>query len=200
MIRDTMMLASRGRKSRSFRLLAVAAGLAATSGSANACIVSVPPRLEDASYADLVVIGQIENYRIIRDEAFRREMLARPNLSPEDRKHYENPKTSLLSDYARFEIKVESVLAGHASGTLSVTWDNSTFGEPDQTKPGRYLIALRRPGSASPPLRGPSATILPSPDPSALTVLQAPCSGAFIYEAESNAAQSIQEILTAKRK
>lgn len=39
----------------------------------------VPPKVEDVSYADLVVIGRVENYGIIRDEAFRRRMLASPH-------------------------------------------------------------------------------------------------------------------------
>jgi hypothetical protein len=183
-----------------FRLIAVAATMAAASGPARACIMFVPPTLADVSYADVVVIGQIKNYRIIRDEAFRKKRLASPNLSAKDRKFYENPKTGLLPDYARFEIQVEHVLVGQASGRLSAMWDNSTFGEPDQMVSGRYLIALRRPRSASPPLRGPSATILPSPDPSTLTVLQAPCSSAFIYGAESKEALAIRKILAAQRR
>lgn len=174
--------------------------MAAAPDPARACIVFVPPTLEDVSYADVVVIGHIDNYQIIRDKAFRKKMLASPNLSADDRKFYENPKTGLLTDYARFEIQVEDVLAGRASSRLSATWDNSTFGEPDQMASGRYLIALRQPRSASPPLRGPSATILPNPGPSALTVLQAPCSSAFIYDAESKEAQAIRGILAAQRR
>ena len=78
---------------------------------------------------------------------------------------YEDPQESLLPDYARFDVQVKEVLVGRAPNRLSVTWDNSTFGEPEQMAAGPYLIALRRPGSASPPLRGPSATIFPTPDP-----------------------------------
>ena len=159
----------------------------------------VSPTLEDVRYADVVVIGRIDDYRIIRDEAFRKRMLASPNLSIDMRKVYEDPKQGLLPDYARFNVQVEQVLFGKAPVRLSVTWDNSTFGEPDRMGPGRYLIALRRPGTASPPLRGPSATIFPSPDPNALTLLQAPCSSAFIYDAESQEARTIQAILHVER-
>lgn len=168
--------------------------------SAHACIVYVPLKLEDVSYADVVVIGHIDNYRIIRNEAFRKQRLALPDLPEDLRKTYQDPKQSLMSDYARFDVQVEEVLAGQASGRLSVTWDASTFAEPDEIAPGRYLIALRRPGSASPPLRSPSATILPSPDTNALTLLQAPCSGAFIYPAESDAVQNIRGILRAPQR
>ncbi|MET0589363.1 MAG: hypothetical protein ABWZ75_12655 [Novosphingobium sp.] len=168
--------------------------------SAHACRVYVSPNFEDVSYADVVVIGRLENYRIIRDEAFRRQKLAIPDLSADMRKMYEDPKQGLLPDFARFGIQVEEFLVGHASGRLSVTWNNSTFREPDEMASGRYLIALRRPSSTNPPVRGPSPTIFPNPDPNALTLLQAPCSSAFIYEVESVEARIIRETLRAKQK
>lgn len=163
-------------------------------------MVSVPQKLADVRYADVVVVGRIANYRIIRDEEFRRRMLKAPSLPADLRKMYQDPKQSLMTDYARFDIDVEEVLAGRAPTRLSVTWDNSTFGEPDRMKPGRYLIALRWPNSASPPLRGPSATIMPSPDLKTLTLLQAPCSSPFIYEAGSEEARVIREMLAARRR
>lgn len=181
-------------------MAAAAAAAAALPGSVHACMVSVPQKLEDVRYADVVVVGRIANYRIIRDEAFRRRMLRLPNLPADLRKTYQDPKKGLLTDYARFDITVEEVLAGRAPPRLSATWDNSTFPEPDRMKPGRYLIALRRPSSASPPLRGPSATIMPNREPKALTLLQAPCSSAFLYEAGSGEARAIREILSARRR
>ena len=184
-------------KSRSFLswIVAAAATAATLPDSAYACMMFVPPKLEDVSHADVVVIGRIENYRIIRDEAFRKEMLASPSLPEEMRNYYKDPKQGLLSDYARFDLRVEEVLVGNAPVKLSVTWDNSTFAEPEQIASGRYLIALRWPSSAALPLRGPSATILPTPDPNALTVLQAPCSRAFLYPVGSEEARAIREIL-----
>ena len=158
----------------------------------------VSPNLEDVNYADVVVIGRVSNYRIVRDEAFRRRMLTSPRLSADMRRMYEDPRQSLMTDYARFDILVDEALVGRASGRLSVTWDNSTFAESDQMPAGPYLIALRRPGSAIPPLRGPSATIMPSPDPNDLTLLQAPCSGAFIYEIGSEEARTVRRILDAR--
>lgn len=155
---------------------AAAVTVGAFPDSAHACRTFVSPKFEDVSYADVVVIGRVDNYRIIRDEAFRNRMLASPNLSADMRKTYEDPKKSLLPDYARFDIEIEEILVGQAPRRLSVIWDNSTFGEPDYMTSARYLIALRRPGSANPPLRGPSATILPSPEPNTLTILQSPCS------------------------
>ncbi len=175
---------------------ALSAAIAPT--AAQGCIVYVPPTLEDVRLADLVVIGTIENYRIVRDEAGRRQRLAQPNLPSELRKLYQDPKGTILSDYARFDIRIHDVLVGQAPDRVAVTWDNSTFAEPSKMKPGRYLIALRRPNSPSPPLRGPSGTIAPAGDPKALTVLQAPCSSAFIYAVGSEEAEAVQRILTSK--
>lgn len=157
--------------------------------------IYVRPTLEDVHFADVVVVGRVSNYQITRDQAFRRRMLASPHLTADMRRRYEDPRESLLPDYARFDVQVDEVLFGRAPRTLSVTWDNSTFDEPDQMAAGPYLIALRRPDSESPPLRGPSATILPSPEPRTLTLFQAPCSRAFIYEVESEQARAIREIL-----
>ena len=180
-------------------VLAVAASAAAwVPAPSHACRMYVQPNLEDVYYADVVVIGRVSNYRIVRDEAFRRRMLASPSLPADMRRLYEDPRQSLMTDHARFDIQVDDVLVGGAPARLSVTWDNSTFGEPDQMPDGPYLIALRRPGSATPPLRGPSATIMPSPDPDALTLLQAPCSSAFIYEIGSDEARTVRGILDAR--
>lgn len=112
------------------------------------------------------------------------------------RRIYEDPRRGLLPDYARFEVQVEKVFFGRAPRTVSVTWDNSTFGEPDQLASGPYLIALRRPGS----VRGPSGTVLPGPVREALTLLQAPCSRAFIYEVASEEARGVRRLLDARSK
>jgi hypothetical protein len=154
--------------------------------------------LDDVRYADVVVVGRISGYRIVRDEAFRQEMLSNPNLSPEGRRMYEG-RDSLLPDYARFEIQVDEVLFGSAPNRLSVTWDNSTFGEPEEMGVGPFLIALRRPSSTTPPLRGPSATILPNAEPDLYTVLQAPCSSPFLFENMSNEASIVRRIVRARQ-
>jgi hypothetical protein len=164
---------------------------------ARACTADAPLNLIDIGYADVVVIGRVSDYHIVRDEEFRREMLSSRELSREMQQFYEGPDL-LLPDYARFNIQVDEVLAGQAPATLSVTWDNSTFEEPLTMATGPFLIALRRPNSGTPPLRGPSATVLSSPDPSALTVLQAPCSTPFIFESDSEAARTIRQSLSSQ--
>jgi hypothetical protein len=153
--------------------------------------------LDDVKYADVVVVGQIMNYKIVRDHEFRRRMLSNPNLSPNMRELYEGPG-GLISDYARFDVQIDEVLVGKAPTTLSVTWDNSTFEEPEKMATGPFLIALRDPKSPTPPLRGPSAYVGPNPDPTALTVLQAPCSSPFIFESTSDETRTVRSILAAQ--
>ncbi|MBV9931921.1 MAG: hypothetical protein JO013_13390 [Alphaproteobacteria bacterium] len=157
------------------------------------------PNLDDVRFADVVVVGRVANYRIIRDQAFRDRMLASPKLPADMRKFYQDPRGKLLPDYARFDVRVDEVLAGRAGRTLSVTWDNSTFSEPDTMPAGPYLIALRRPGSPVPPLRGPSGTIFPAPDKHALALLQAPCSIPFLYEVASDQARAIRGLIKSRR-
>jgi hypothetical protein len=137
-----------------------------------ACMMNAGFNPEDIKYASVVVIGRITNYEIVRPK-----------------------KDYALSDYARFKVLVDEVLVGQPPKVISVTWDNSTFGEPEKMAEGPYLIGLRDPGAKRPPLRGPSATVLPSPEPEALTVLQAPCAPAFIIKATSDSAKKIREIL-----
>lgn len=58
-----------------------------------------------------------------------------------------------------------------------------------------YLTGIRELGSENPPLRGPGATIQPSPEANLLAVLPAPCAPAFIFEATSAEAQTIRAAL-----
>jgi len=163
-------------------------------GPAHACRTVAPLHLEDVRFADLVVVGRIARYEIVRDMEFRRKMLASPHLTPDMRKLYEGPE-GLISDFARFEVRIDEVLAGSAPAAIIVTWDASTFGEPETMPAGPFLIALRDPKSPMPPLRGPSGYIGPSPDPNLPTVLQAPCSQAFLFESASDEARAVRALL-----
>jgi hypothetical protein len=80
--------------------------------------------------------------------------------TPEGRKLLSEQK-GFLDDYARFDVLVDEVLVGNPPKVLTVTWDNSTFSESDKLGEGPFLIALREPGARTPPLRGPSATVMP---------------------------------------
>ncbi|WP_306545886.1 hypothetical protein [Desulfobulbus sp.] len=164
----------------------------------SACLVKVGLKLDDIKYASVVVIGRIVDYEVVLDQAIRKnrkeELERSADKSSESWKLLSEQK-HFLSDYARFKVLVDEVLVGQSPNVISVTWDNSTSREPEKMREGPYLIGLRAPGSKSPPLRGPSATILPSPEPKSLTVLQAPCAPAFILEATSAKAKAIREIL-----
>jgi hypothetical protein len=162
------------------------------------CLMMSGLKLDDIKYASVVVIGRIVDYEIVLDQKVRKErkeMLDRSTDKSTEYWRMMSEQKQFLSDYARFNVVVDKVLVGKSPKVISVTWDNSTFGEPEQMKKGQYLIGLRKPGSNIPPLRGPSATILPAPDPKSLTVLQAPCAPPFILEYESDEAKKIKAIL-----
>lgn len=142
-----------------------------------ACMADEPIVLSDVSYADVVVVGRISGYEIVRAD----------------------PSRQTIWDFARFAIDIDEVLVGNVPDHIFVTWDNSTFAEPEMIPEGTYLVALRLPTSAMPPLRGPSATILANAEPHLLAVLQAPCSSPFLFENTSEEARSIRQILTAQR-
>ena len=170
---------------------------------ANACKMHAPTHLDDIKYADVVVVGKIVNYEIVLDRAARKRRIEGLGRTADKSSGYwelmSKLKGGFMSDYARFKVLVDEVLVGQPPKVITVTWDNSTFSEPETMGVGPYLIGLREPGSKSPPLRGPSATILPSPEPNSLTVLQAPCASAFIMKATSAEAKAIREILSTQR-
>lgn len=142
---------------------------------AHACMTSAELVLGDVEYADVVVVGRITNYSVVAGD---------------------NGRPGSIFDYARFDVQIDEVLKGEAPSFVTVTWDNSTFAEPDTITPGQYLVALRSPKSSRiPPLRGPSATIMPTPDRHLPTVLQAPCSEAFIFATGSEEAAGVRTIL-----
>lgn len=169
---------------------------------ASACWTIANLRFDDIKYASVIVIGRITNYEIVLDQAARqrhKETLAQPNWPPEARKLLSEQR-SFLSDYARFDVLVDEVLVGKQQAVLSVTWDNFTFGEPDKMDEGPFLIALREPDAKTPPLRGPSATIMPSPEPQKLTVLQAPCAPPFMFKAATAEANKVRDMLAGTSK
>ncbi|MFB0611943.1 hypothetical protein [Aurantiacibacter poecillastricola] len=166
-----------------------------TATTAQACMMASERELSDIALADAVVIARLTDYEIVRDEAFRRAQLANPNLSDDLREIYSDPGQGLLSDYARFTLEVQDVLKGEPPARFAVTWDNSTFAEPETMAPGLYLVAVRDPAAPLPPLRGPSATILPNPEPATMTLLQAPCAPPFLFPLESAPLDEVRALL-----
>lgn len=172
----------------------------ASSNSASACVTRARLDLADIKHADVVVIGRISDYEHVLDPDARKRREDMMRTAPEPLRAILGKQSSFLSDYVRFQVNVDEVLSGDAPNVFPVTWDNSTFGEPDTIKPGSYLIAVRKSEAQRPPLRGASATIMPTPEPDKMTVLQAPCASAFLFNAESEEAQGIRRILGADRK
>lgn len=152
---------------------------------AQACVVSADMELKDIFSADAVVTGRVSDYEIV-----------------------EVGTRGPLADYARITLRVDDVIAGDLAGRmgennlLTITWDNSTFGEPETLGEGdgynrrpSLLIALRDPASPGLPLRSGSGVIPPSPEPERLTVLQAPCSSAFIFNARDSYGVMLRQVL-----
>lgn len=168
--------------------------MALAGAPAHACITSVPIELADIEYADVVVVGRIDNYKVVLDPIARQEFFANYPDTPPDLRESLESKPSFISDYSMFDVLVDEVLIGKSPQTLTVTWVNSTFAEPETMPSGPFLIALRHPGSRMPPFRS-SGIVVPSPETDFLTVLQAPCSSAFIFAAESKEADAIRQML-----
>lgn len=177
---------------------ASAAAIAIMAAPAEACLYSPPVDLGDVRRAEMVVVGRIVNYRIVEDRETRRDRRILqanwPHLSRQEQRRRAR-RTRFLTDYARFDVMVDEVLSGQAERVIGVTWDNSTFNEPEAMPGRRYLVALRRlPGEAS--AHGPGPAVRASPWPGAVIPVQASCSRAFIFEETSAEARGVREILT----
>lgn len=148
---------------------ALFASLALASATAHACIRILPVELADIDYADVIVVGSIDNYEIVGDA---------------DR----------IGSYARFDVLVDEVLLGDPPQKIAVTWYNSTFTLPKSVPSRSLLIALRDPASETPPLRS-TGSIFPSSRSDLLTLLQAPCSSPFMFASGSEEAKAIRQML-----
>lgn len=125
-------------------------------------------------YANLVVVGRIVHYEIVRDQEARKQ----PSIPG---------RTTYIEDYARFEVLVDEILLGSAQRTLQVTWDGQWMAEPDTMPSGPFLVALRDASQlATDRVRG---------DRAAPTVLQMVCQDAFIIPADSAEAKAVRQIL-----
>jgi hypothetical protein len=175
-------------------LVAALASMIATA-PANACRIHVPLDLEHVRMADIVVVGRISNYRIERDEETRRQALKSPNLAAEQRRFYEG-RGRLWTDSAMFEVEVDEVLFGKAPKKLLLSWNHSTYPEPETMPAGPYLIAIMRPRPASRPPQGPVGLDPPGHQPVPFIVLEQPCSAGFIFETGSEEARTLRRMLS----
>lgn len=163
------------------RLMAVVAlGLAlVVPATAQACQMPAPRDLQRATQADVVVVGRIVDYRLVRDEAGRRmnrEMLAR---DPELAEAIGKAPGSLMTDYALFDVRVKATLWGEAPRRLRVRLDSAGPRPPRLDIP--YLIVLNAPK--------PGAEAV-------FTVVNQTCAGAFLFPEGEPDALTIRRLLT----
>jgi hypothetical protein len=182
-------------KPRTFAIAIACLISMALSRPAMACRVDKPINLEDIKYADLVVVGRLTGYRIVRDEEFRRKMLANPNLSPAMKNSYQGSQT-LAGDYGELSIKADRNLKGKTPMRLKVSWHNSTFGLPETLKRGVYLFALRRNDTKEPRPVAHELPLFSGPAIGDYTLLQAPCSYPFMFNIDSDEARKARSYLS----
>lgn len=176
--------------------MAILAILMATSPeSASACAARAPLDLSDIRSADVVVIGRISNYEHVLDPVIRKQHKADLEKLPDDAKRELERIDGFITDYVRFRVSIDKVLFGSPPKEFVMTWDNSTFGEPETMEPGSYLIAAWMASSNRLPLRGASATVFPNREPDKMTLLQAPCSEGFLFPVGSKNADAVLQIL-----
>ena len=186
---------------RAWRTAAASAlAMIAIAVPAQACTVSVEVDPADVEYADMVVVGRIGNYRIVPGPAAREERrrwLAESPVMPADERSRLERRASFIGDQARFEIAVDEVLLGNAADSIAVTSETSLFGEPGTMPAGRVLVALR--DGRTRPLRRLRSADLVDPHPGLLTVLQAQCSGPFLFPSTSEHAGTVRRLLAERR-
>lgn len=148
-------------------------------------------RLSWLRNADLVVVAQVSNYRVVPDfhdpiAANHRYKLLEQALvaAPEERERIRR-QMRLASDFARIDVKVEDVLVGTPPERLEVTWDTSWFKLPESLEPGSYLIALQAPGKY---VRTPARA-------RSWTVLSPVCEMSFLMPSNSKAAAAVRKQL-----
>ncbi len=146
---------------RSFRIAAMS-GLALASVALPAQACRIEGRFDPAlvEHADAVVVGRVTGYELIRTA------------------------DAWMGGYARFTVMVDEVLAGTPPRMLVVTWNNSTYPEPEGLDPGLQLIALRKGGA---------------PGAADFTVLQGPCQPAFILPVEGEAARTARRLIERRK-
>lgn len=146
----------------------------------------VMSRLGDA---DLIVVGEVSNYRPTPDfndpiiAAYHYELLERALVSTPEK--LEQIKRQIRFEFARIDVRVTEVLQGTLPEGIEVTWDTSWFRLPDSLEEGSYLMALEAPGKLG---RTPARA-------KSWTVLSPICEQSFLIPSSSEAAAAIREHL-----
>jgi hypothetical protein len=164
---------------------------------AHACLAPGTADLSDVRYADLVLIGRVQNYRIVRDEFSRQSMrrvLQDPALPRQSREVPERQlrgDSLLRSDYAKFDILVHRQLSGKSPRILTVALNKPAFEEPRAVPAGLYIIALRSSDSKLPAESRYRDFDLENREPTLPTVLSARCDGPFMFKVTSEAGKTL---------
>ena len=147
---------------------------------AYACRYHKPVDMEHLRYADLIVVGRISGFRIVR-----------PELEPDLETAYPS------AAFAQFEINAEEVLRGTVPERLIVNSYAHAFMEADQLRAEPYLFALRQPSSEFPPpiIAGEEALFFSNAVADQHAVLGAICSFPFMFESESSDADMVRRFL-----
>ncbi len=159
--------------------------------STYACTSAVEFIPEDVKYADIVVLGTVQNFNSVLDLDARRRR-AEFKEAVRGTKLYDilNKSSGVSTDYALFDVHVDDVLKGSAGEVISIT--AQPF--PKISPSGQYLIAIRHIRSELPPLRTAAATVF-TPEGSEYTVLSAPCAPHFFLDPKSEEAKLVMDVL-----
>ena len=141
--------------------------LGAVSAPALACRDEPEIVMSRLGDADLVLVAQVSNYRVVPDfhdpiaAAHRYDLLERALVATPEQREQIRRQVGLASDFARIDVGVEEVLVGIPPERFEVTWDTSWFKLPESLEPGSYLIALQAPGKyVRTPARAKSWTVI----------------------------------------
>ncbi|PZM07864.1 hypothetical protein [Rhizobium tubonense] len=140
----------------------------------------------DVKDAEAIVVGHIEDYQLVADQAaqdgYRATLDQSSTLPPT---FDENIPVA-----AHFDIVVDEVLRGSVGRRLQISWSGGNYQLPPTLAPGPYFIALT--DTSYPFSNMPGFNMAKT---GKLTVLQPLCTRAFLFPADSKDAESTTRAL-----
>jgi hypothetical protein len=157
-------------------LVAMAVGVSfCATQQALACLMAGGVHFEYLEFADVVVVGKIQNYRKV----------ATYQTNSKTNERYE-------IDHASFDIVIQETLRGNAGSRISVVWRNEGRLSPESLADGSKLIALIAPDSPGP---DPSEDVLPRVESDLMSVIEPICHRSFLVDVPSRDEQRVREIM-----
>ncbi len=154
------------------------------------CRVAQPFIADYVAHASDVVVGRVEDYAIVRDQAFRDRQLAASHLPETLLALYRDETRTLGCDHAVLTIRVDEWLLGDLPDGFSARWDNSTFALPTSLSREPLLIAVQRRPLGSDTLSEESRMPI---------ILQRHCAPAFLLPAASENADKVRDLVKPRR-